>query len=137
MVEKFRERRYFAVLLQAVALLDIFVETLMAYLSSWTEVTPFHVISGWVGIPLLLAASVWYLVLYLKIRRNAELRTILNDEVYIYNKYRSQRLALWLTMASLFVCMLLYAEVSAFIVCEMSILFGFSALKTSWLIYNR
>jgi hypothetical protein len=139
-IEKLDRQRYLTVVLQAVALADIFVETALGYVRHWNPEAPTLDISGWVGLPLLLAAGVWYLVIEWRIRRDRELRDALHNEMYIAYKRRAQQIALWVVMCALLVGTLsgeLTLSVPGFIFCEVAFFLGLATLKTSWLILNR
>jgi hypothetical protein len=139
-IEKFDRQRYWAVVLQAVALADIFVETALGYVTLWNPDKPALWINGYVGVPLFVAAGIWYLVIEGRILRNGELRAALHNEMYVAWKRRSQQIALWVVM-----CALLVGTLSAnythmmpgYFFCEVAFFLGLATLKTSWLILNR
>jgi hypothetical protein len=139
-VEKIDRQRYLTVVLQAVALADIFVETALRYARHWNPEAPTLDISGWVGLPLLLVAGVWYLATEWRIRRDGDLRAALHNEMYVAHKRRAQQIALWVVMCALLVGTLTAdhtLRLPGFILCEVVFFLGLATLKTSWLILNR
>jgi uncharacterized membrane protein len=139
-IEKFDRQRYWAVVLQAVALVDIFVETALYYALHWDSSVPSLNISGIVGLPLFLVAGIWYLAIEGRIVRNRELRSALHNEMYLAYKHRSQQIALWVVMCALLVGMLtgeITISYPGYIFCEVAFFLGLATLKTSWLILNR
>ena len=140
LIEKLDRQRYWAVVLQAIALLDIVVETSMAYIRAWNPDRPMLWISGYVGVPLFIGAGIWYLVIEGRIRRDRELRKALHNEMYLAWKHRSQRIALWVVMCALLAGTLTGEYTISFpgyIFCEVAFFLGLATLKVSWLIYNR
>jgi hypothetical protein len=125
-------------MLQAVALLDISVETTLYYIMHWNPAAPVFNISGYAGLPLLLGAGIWYLVIEGRIRRDKGLRAALHNEMYLANKHRAQRIALWVVMCALFASFI-FEDWSPMlrIICEIIFFIGFSTMKVSWLILNR
>jgi hypothetical protein len=153
LIESLDRQRYWAVVLQAVALLDILIETTVWYacrlkigndqfgVSSYLILDGGHevfALQGFVGLPLLVAAGIWYFVIWCRIVRNKELHAALHNEMYLANKHRSQRITLWVVMCAL-LAGFLFEDYSRILrpICEIIFFLGFSTLKVSWLILNR
>ncbi len=139
LIEKLDRQRYWAVLLQAIALLDIVVETTFWYVRYWSYDNQFFNISGIVGLPLFVGAGVWYLVIAGRILRNRKLRDALHNEMYLTYKHRSQRIALWVVMYTLLI-FFVFEDIGMLptrLICEVVFFLGLAVIKVSWLIYNR
>ena len=139
LIESLDRQRYWAVILVTVALLDIFVETTLFYSVHWMSAANVFAVNGYIGIPLLIAAGIWYCVIECRVARDKELRQSLRNEMYIANQHLSRRIALWVVMCALAVSFV-FEDVSllrAQIVCEIIFFLGLSTLSVSWLVYNR
>lgn len=137
-IERLDKQRYYAVLLETVGLLFIFIGSLISYIEH--AANPKIIISApeATGLLLLIVGGAWYGVIWWKTRRNPELAQALYNEMHRQYKYQNQRLALWVIVAAGLVSM--FAIDSRFthvIVTEIIILLGVLTMKISWLILNR
>jgi hypothetical protein len=153
LTERLDRQRYWAVVLQAVALVDILIETTVWYacrlkiggdhfgVSSYLILDgdqQVFALQGFVGLPLLIAAGIWYFVIWCRTVRDKEVRAALYNEMYLANKHRSQRITLWVVMCAL-LAGFFFEDYSQILrqICEIIFFLGFSTLKVSWLILNR
>ncbi len=139
LIEKLDRQRYWAVMLQAIALADIFIETTLWYALHWDAVGHTFNISGIVGLPLLIVAAVWFTVLRSRIVKDKDLKAALYNEMYTVYEHRSQRIALWVVMCALTICFI-FEDIGMLptrLICEVIFFLGLATLKISWLIYNR
>ncbi len=150
LIEKLDSQRYWAVILQTVALLSFFLsETILWYISHWEKavwdnmiLSPYEFgiwIWGCLGWALLIVAGVWFGIIECRVSRNKELRAALHNEMYLAYKRRAQQIALWVVMCTLFVCTILevFGKLPSLFICELIFFLGLGVLQTSWLILNR
>jgi hypothetical protein len=164
LIESLDRQRYSAVVLQAVSLLCIVMADILSFcLFKWGKEAFANFRFGWetgnitadyifvlgVGIlfyaslVLLIGAIVWYVTIECRIARRKELRAALYNEMYLAHRRQSQRIALWVVMCALLVCVVMevtYAwlrKETDFRFYGMIFYLGMASLQLSWLILNR
>lgn len=148
-IEKMDKQRYNAVILQTLGLLIMLIETSAGYIANWNIIGTYLSIGWFIGPPLFIAGWIWGIIVKHKIDRNPEVKAALNNELHVSYKYRSQRVAFRVTMATLVIMLIASSwylivntpetrlNIQPPIICEMAIFIGLSTLKISWLVYNR
>ncbi len=158
-IEKLDRRRYWAVIVETIGLLCIFAGTLDYHLrggdleNGMTVLCfsyPWDLYLGGFWQKFLFFAQsavlplggLWYSIVWFKARRNKELYDALYNEMYRRNKYRYQRLTLWVMFTLSLINALTYFHSDTGILSnnvwgDMIIIISLLTLKISWLIYNR
>lgn len=84
------------------------------------------------------AFIIYHLIIRLKIRRNPVLNAALNDEVNIYNYYRSYAWGFYGFTAAVCICLLLaLTGINGVLACGTALITGVMSMLISWLIYNK
>lgn len=146
-IEKLDRQRYWAVLIEAVGLFVMILEIVMQYVELGATPEVYMLTFGgglfglWcfaIGLPLLIVGGIWYFVVWLKGRRDKDVRNALYNEMYQEHKCRYQRYSMWAMIIagilSLFVVPWKYPFPA---VVEIVIFVGLLTMKVSWLIMNR
>ena len=92
-----------------------------------------------------LAGSIGFIIVYIKImlfgknvKSNKKISNALNDELMIYNRSRTYSVGFWtfIITISIFFAISIFTEISALLVCELTLFAGVLSTLISYLIIN-
>jgi len=73
------------------------------------------------------------------VNSDSNLKNALSDELALHNKNKSFVIGYWtlIVLTAIFLILSLFTNISALIVCEITLYIGVVSTQVSWLIYNR
>lgn len=97
------------------------------------------IIAGFIGWILFTVNLIKYLRLGKKVNSDSKLKEALNNELHQLYKYKSSFWGFWIVIVtiSIFLVISLFYQISALIVCELTLFFGILSSLIAGLIYNR